>query len=65
MKGAPERILERSSTIFVNGQEEEMTDYWKNAFNLAYLELGSMGERVLGMRQTNSREPQSVYRAIL
>lgn len=49
MKGAPERILERSTSIIVNGEEEEMTEQWKNAFNQAYLELGSMGERVLGI----------------
>lgn len=48
MKGAPERILERCSTIFVHGKEVAMTDEWKNLFNQAYLELGGLGERVLG-----------------
>jgi len=33
MKGAPERILDRSSTLLINGEEVEMTDEWKEAFN--------------------------------
>ncbi|OQV18895.1 Sodium/potassium-transporting ATPase subunit alpha [Hypsibius exemplaris] len=48
MKGAPERILDRCSTILVNGAEEPMTEEWKQRFNDAYLDLGGMGERVLG-----------------
>lgn len=48
MKGAPERILERSSTIMINGKAEELTDSWKEKFNTSYEELGGMGERVLG-----------------
>ncbi|XP_063217397.1 sodium/potassium-transporting ATPase subunit alpha-like [Bacillus rossius redtenbacheri] len=48
MKGAPERILERCSTIFINGKDEALDEERKEAFNDAYLELGGMGERVLG-----------------
>lgn len=48
MKGAPERILERSSTIFINGKEVPLDEELKEAFNNAYLELGGLGERVLG-----------------
>ena len=48
MKGAPERILDRCSTILVNGENLELNDEWKEAFNGAYLELGGLGERVLG-----------------
>ncbi|CAL4064789.1 unnamed protein product, partial [Meganyctiphanes norvegica] len=48
MKGAPENILQRSSTIFVNGEEIPMDQERKEAFNKAYLELGGNGERVLG-----------------
>ena len=48
MKGAPERILERCSTIFVNGQEKPLDNEMKDAFNAAYMELGGLGERVLG-----------------
>nr|AAH54591.1 Atp1a1a.3 protein [Danio rerio] len=48
MKGAPERILERCSTIFIQGKEQPMDDEMKDAFQNAYLELGGLGERVLG-----------------
>jgi len=48
MKGAPERILERSSTIFINGQNKVMDEELREAFNCAYLELGGLGERVIG-----------------
>jgi len=48
MKGAPERILERCSTIMVEGVELALDQKWKDAFNNAYMELGSLGERVLG-----------------
>merc|ERR1711878_31257 len=48
MKGAPERIVDRCSTIIVDGRELPMTEEWKNAFETAYMELGGLGERVLG-----------------
>ena len=48
MKGAPERILDRCSTIVVNGVEHQMTAEWKEKFETAYMELGGLGERVLG-----------------
>merc|ERR1712165_415389 len=48
MKGAPERILDRCSTIVVNGKEIELTQEWKDNFNNAYMKLGRLGERVLG-----------------
>merc|ERR1711931_471119 len=48
MKGAPERILDRCSTIMINGEEQELTEQWKTKYNDAYMELGGMGERVLG-----------------
>lgn len=48
MKGAPERILERCSTIMVQGKEQPMDEEMKEAFQNAYLELGGLGERVLG-----------------
>ena len=48
MKGAPERILDRCSTIVVNGVEHQMTADWKEKFETAYMELGGLGERVLG-----------------
>lgn len=48
MKGAPERILERCSSIVIDGKEMPMTEEWKDAFNQSYMELGGLGERVLG-----------------
>ncbi|KAK0411734.1 hypothetical protein QR680_005814 [Steinernema hermaphroditum] len=48
MKGAPERILDRCKTILLNGKEVELDDKLRQDFNTAYLELGGMGERVLG-----------------
>lgn len=48
MKGAPERILDRCSTIMIQGKEQPMDDEMREAFQNAYLELGGLGERVLG-----------------
>ncbi|ETE62182.1 Potassium-transporting ATPase alpha chain 2, partial [Ophiophagus hannah] len=48
MKGAPERILERCTTMLVNGKEEPLDEEKAEAFQTAYLALGGMGERVLG-----------------
>merc|ERR1711899_178088 len=48
MKGAPGRILDRCSTIIIDGTERPLTQEWKDAFNTAYMELGGYGERVLG-----------------
>merc|ERR1711971_1455934 len=48
MKGAPERILQRCTSIVVDGTERVMTQEWKDAFESAYMELGGLGERVLG-----------------
>uniref|UniRef100_A0A8C3EAC0 Sodium/potassium-transporting ATPase subunit alpha n=5 Tax=Passeriformes TaxID=9126 RepID=A0A8C3EAC0_CORMO len=48
MKGAPERILDRCSTILIHGKEQPLDEEMKDAFQNAYLELGGLGERVLG-----------------
>lgn len=48
MKGAPERILERCATILIKGQELPLDEQWKEAFQTAYMDLGGLGERVLG-----------------
>jgi len=48
MKGAPERILDRCSTILIKGEEQPLTEEWKDSFNTSYMELGGLGERVLG-----------------
>ena len=48
MKGAPERILDRCSTIMIKGEEQKLDNAMKEQFNQAYLDLGGLGERVLG-----------------
>uniref|UniRef100_A0A669CIL6 Sodium/potassium-transporting ATPase subunit alpha n=1 Tax=Oreochromis niloticus TaxID=8128 RepID=A0A669CIL6_ORENI len=58
MKGAPERILDRCSTIMIQGQEEPMDEMWREAFQSAYLELGGLGERVLGFCHLNLSSSQ-------
>uniref|UniRef100_A0A8C4L3S0 Sodium/potassium-transporting ATPase subunit alpha-2 n=1 Tax=Equus asinus asinus TaxID=83772 RepID=A0A8C4L3S0_EQUAS len=47
MKGAPERILDRCSTILVQGKEIPLDKEMQDAFQNAYMELGGLGERVL------------------
>ncbi|PVD27597.1 hypothetical protein C0Q70_12761 [Pomacea canaliculata] len=48
MKGAPERIMDRCSSILLHGKDQPLDDNFREAFNSAYLELGGLGERVLG-----------------
>jgi sodium/potassium-transporting ATPase subunit alpha len=48
MKGAPERILDRCSTIMHEGKAVELTQQKKDEFQTAYETLGGLGERVLG-----------------
>merc|ERR1711990_61697 len=48
MKGAPERVLQRSGKILINGEEEELTEAWEEKYNQAYEYMGGLGERVLG-----------------
>jgi sodium/potassium-transporting ATPase subunit alpha len=52
MKGAPERIIERCSSILIHGSNAPLTDEWRIKFNAAYNELGGLGERVLGFCDT-------------
>ncbi|CAJ1087526.1 sodium/potassium-transporting ATPase subunit alpha-1 [Xyrichtys novacula] len=48
MKGAPERIMDRCSTIMLSGKEQPLDEEMKDAFQSAYVDLGGLGERVLG-----------------
>lgn len=48
MKGAPERILDRCSTIMKGGNELPLDEAMKDSFQTAYMDLGGLGERVLG-----------------
>jgi sodium/potassium-transporting ATPase subunit alpha len=49
MTGAPERIFDRCSTVLVNGQEQRLSSAWRQAFHQAYLKIGGMGERLIGV----------------
>src|SRR4051794_37262649 len=48
MKGAPERVFDRCSTVLVEGKEQQKNDDHKSDFEEACETLGSLGERVLG-----------------
>jgi len=48
MKGAPERILDRCSTILIQGSEVTLSNEWRTAYQEAYDAMGGLGERVLG-----------------
>jgi len=48
MKGAPERIMDRCSTIMMHGKDVPLDEDIRDEFNKAYMELGGLGERVLG-----------------
>nr|ABO61333.1 Na+/K+ ATPase alpha subunit [Doryteuthis opalescens] len=48
MKGAPERIMDRCSTALMNGKDLDVDEPFRTNFNAAYMELGGLGERVLG-----------------
>lgn len=50
MKGAPERILERCSSILIKGHELPLDEQWRESFQTAYMDLGGLGERVLGWK---------------
>lgn len=49
MKGAPERILTKCATILIDGKDRPLDDNLKKEFNTAYLKLGGLGERVIGI----------------
>ncbi|XP_068918976.1 sodium/potassium-transporting ATPase subunit alpha-2-like [Petaurus breviceps papuanus] len=57
MKGAPERILERCSSILLNGTQYPLDKDYQKEFQNAYLELGGLGERVLGFCYLDLPEP--------
>ncbi|CAL8290978.1 unnamed protein product [Lota lota] len=58
MKGAPERILDRCSTILIQGKEQPLDEELKESFQNAYEELGGLGERVLGFCHYNLPDEQ-------
>jgi len=61
MKGAPEKILKRCSTIIVNGNEEPLNEEWKRKFESACRFMGERGERILGF--CDLKLPTEIYPA--
>ena len=51
MKGAPERILDRCAFMLLDGEPHLLTVALRNAYQKAYDDLGSLGERVLGFSE--------------
>ncbi|CAF4142191.1 unnamed protein product, partial [Adineta steineri] len=47
MKGGFEQIMERCSTISIDGVDLEMNEYWRATCEHAYSELGNLGERTM------------------
>jgi sodium/potassium-transporting ATPase subunit alpha len=48
MKGAPEQIFDRCTTIAMGGKDVPIDEEATRNFNRVYMELGGLGERVLG-----------------
>lgn len=59
MKGAPERIVERCSTIYINGSDLPLSSDWLNKFHAACDTLGGLGERVLGFCDRHESFPRN------
>ncbi|KAJ5078231.1 intein-containing sodium/potassium-transporting atpase subunit alpha precursor [Anaeramoeba ignava] len=58
MKGAPERIITRCSTIMINGEELELTEEWRRRYEEANEIFADNGERVLGFCQLRLPYPK-------
>jgi sodium/potassium-transporting ATPase subunit alpha len=48
LKGAPERVLDKCTTYFSNGQVAAKSADFENTYTTSYESLGGRGERVLG-----------------
>ena len=58
LKGAPEKVMERCSRVLVNGREIPMSDELVESYNQAYMNLGGLGERVLGFCELSLPEEE-------
>ena len=47
-KGAPERVWALCENVLVGGVPERKDEKWEKKYNMANLEFGKNGERVLG-----------------
>lgn len=48
MKGAPELIIKRCSTIFINDKDVKMTQFWLKRFNKYLTEMTKKGQCAIG-----------------
>ena len=48
MKGAPERLFKRCSTVLVDGVDQPINEEWRTKFEHACRDMAERGERVLG-----------------
>ena len=51
LKGAPERVLSKCGYYLEKGEVRPMDDKFRNLFDEAYMNMGGMGERVLGFSE--------------
>merc|ERR1711871_1211347 len=58
MKGAPERILNRCSYVWMEGKKIKLTDEIKDKYNKLNLDLAKMGRRVLAFCEHDLDEDQ-------
>lgn len=49
LKGAPEKVLQMCSSIMIGNHRERIDSHWCDLFNAAYMDFGTMGERVIGL----------------
>ncbi|KAL2918733.1 hypothetical protein HK105_201567 [Polyrhizophydium stewartii] len=55
IKGAPERVWESCTTIWVDGKPVPIDDAWRSKFRATLDELGGKGSRVLGLAMLQMR----------
>ena len=61
MKGAPEIVFNKCTSILINGKEKPMSEHYRNQFREANKQFARNGERVLGF--TRMKFPRSQYPA--
>lgn len=57
--------MDRCSSILLHGKEQPLDEEMKDAFQNAYLELGGLGERVLGKKNSFNNKQRLVPHALV
>ncbi|KAI1698347.1 haloacid dehalogenase-like hydrolase domain-containing protein [Ditylenchus destructor] len=60
MKGAPEIVIQKCSTILTSDEESELTENKSNEFQQAYNTFGEHGRRVIGFAHKHFNAPSSI-----